>query len=214
MHGITQTQFRSLNSMIASECTNIARWEGYVVCVRPKRFVDTVSPSLLLNTMPDTDYISKTSLFAGSSQADHHPEVSSAPSYSAFPQTPRKPLAPGSSSKCNMFVNGRAVTDPDIVAAFPGTKSWIRSLEAELTNSCDYVANKNGLLLKDFLKLNPSLKFEKFKDHKLAQCYLRGEYSYCVSEEGGPKLHLPKGWTRGRGLRWGDNDDELSQVIF
>ncbi|KAH7010779.1 uncharacterized protein B0I36DRAFT_370077 [Microdochium trichocladiopsis] len=171
-YSITERQFRSLNEMIDETCSNIARWEGYIAAVGPK------------------------SLFAGNSESGRFPEFSEKPARFSKAITPRKPLAPGSSAKCTMFVNGRALTDPDLVAFFGADDDvFMTSRNIKSFNRCRHVTDYNDIYIGEFTKMNPSL------DPR--DCYLDGQYSYCLAEEGGPKPTLPEGWNMQWGLRWG-----------
>lgn len=121
---------------------------------------------------------------------------------STIPITARKPIAPGSSAKCNMFVNGRALTDPDLVALWGDNELLMSDDNIRLLNRCSYVTDLNNVNVQDFIKLNPSLAIGKEKG-KRPKCQLEDKYSYCLAEEGGPKPILDEGWNMRQALRWG-----------
>ncbi|KAH7358316.1 hypothetical protein B0T11DRAFT_284201 [Plectosphaerella cucumerina] len=167
-YGISTKQFRALNTMIDETCSNIDRWEGYIACVGPT-----------------------SSLVAGPAQLRLQSDMQK-------PQaiTPRKPLAPGSSEKCTLFVNGRSQKDPDLVAQ----RQQVPPMEGEdklfsSFNRCGHVTNYNGVSIREFWRLNPSLDKNK--------CFLEEKYSYCLAEEGGQQPDPEEGWNPRWGLRWG-----------
>ncbi|EJT80333.1 hypothetical protein GGTG_00334 [Gaeumannomyces tritici R3-111a-1] len=163
--GIKSAQFKAMNPMLDSTCSNIKRWEGYVACVGPASLVPRQAPA------------------------------------EPMPTTPLKPLAPGSSSKCTMFVNGRAATDPDLIAIADGfMPQWLEPAHIRFLNKCNAIAEYNGVYTGDFLEMNPSLLESRAKGRK---CVLEEAYSYCLAEEGGPVPKLPEGWNKAWGLRWG-----------
>lgn len=116
--------------------------------------------------------------------------------------TAQKPLAPGSSAKCNMFVNGRALTDPDLVALWGDNELLMNDDNIRLINRCSYVTRLNNVDMNDFIKLNPSLVVGG-EEGKRSKCQLEDKYSYCLAEGGGPKPVLDEGWNRRLALRWG-----------
>ncbi|KAM0326099.1 hypothetical protein ACHAQA_006692 [Verticillium albo-atrum] len=172
-YGISKKQFRSLNTMIDADCSNIARWEGYVVCVGPTSLITEPAQGRL-------------------------PSFTSEQAYLPIPMTPKKPLAPGSSTKCDMFVNGRALTDPDFVARWKGFDHMMNKETLQRHNRCGHVSDINRISIQDFKRMNPSL--DKPAGTK---CFLEEKYSYCLAEKGGPRPQIEAGWDRQFSLRWG-----------
>ncbi|KAH6690323.1 hypothetical protein F5X68DRAFT_274304 [Plectosphaerella plurivora] len=165
-HGISKGQFKAMNDMIDQICSNIARWESYVACISPT------------GLMPE--HVQK--------------RLDAMTEKRTRPKNERKPLAPGSSEKCILFVNGRAWMDADLVEM----RMEFPAMENEPmpgSNKCSLVADYNGVASTEFRRLNPSL--DPYK------CILKADYSYCLAEEGGMQPQPEPGWDPRWGLRWG-----------
>jgi hypothetical protein len=143
---VSPSMFVAWNPNIDAVCSNLYTVVGKYICL--SRPAGLLTPNI---TLPDA-----TAPATATAWPTIYPPVET-----------QLPMAPGTLTGCQRYVNYRDVTMQD---SFYQPEAV---LFTEVVNHCTFVAMNNDILLGDLLSWNPSLSE--------ADCALAAGYSYCVS---------------------------------
>ncbi|KAK4032564.1 hypothetical protein C8A01DRAFT_20367 [Parachaetomium inaequale] len=149
---VSPSMFVAWNPNIDAVCSNLHRLVGMYICL--SRPVGLLTPNI---TVPDA---------TAPATATAWPTIYP-------PDETQLPMAPGTLTGCQRYVNYRDVAIQD---SFYQPEAV---LFTEMGNHCTFVAMDNDILLDDLLSWNPSLNE--------ANCALAAGYSYCVSSSNSSK---------------------------